>query len=365
MTRKLVAVGAAVVALGVLIGLYVSSWATSFPRRWPPRAPPPAQRRQPRRSDRRGGRAEVEPVAPRLGLLPGPQQRQVGAQHDLQGAGQLDRARHDLPVRRRQRACATRSSRRCRARSAGPRRSTARRSTSIDPEEASHTFAVPELGVFVPLPGVPEEAKNQCEYAPCEGAAPPHDHVHLPHRQEGPLPLAVLRAVRGRLAHRLRRADADARLHGRLHRSGRSDERTQPRAPLRDHLAGRHADRDAAGRSCCWARSCRPATAASRPPGTSPTTPCCWRWRRRCCCWCVIYLLYAMIYFRQPHGAALEGPAVRGNARVQTAWIVVTSVLVLRSPRTAPCACWPKRRRLGQRPHAADRAEAGRSCRCR
>jgi hypothetical protein len=42
---------------------------------------------------------------------------------------------------------------------------------TIDPEEASHTFAVPELGVFVPLPGVPEEAKNQCEFAPCEGAA--------------------------------------------------------------------------------------------------------------------------------------------------------------------------------------------------
>lgn len=38
---------------------------------------------------------------------------------------------------------------------------------AIDPEEASHTFAVPELGVFIPLPGVPEEAKNQCEFAPC------------------------------------------------------------------------------------------------------------------------------------------------------------------------------------------------------
>src|SRR6185437_15691477 len=33
---------------------------------------------------------------------------------------------------------------------------------SINPEEASHTFAVPELGILVPLPGVPEEAKNQC-----------------------------------------------------------------------------------------------------------------------------------------------------------------------------------------------------------
>jgi hypothetical protein len=42
---------------------------------------------------------------------------------------------------------------------------------AIDPEEASHTFVIPQLGVFVPLPGVAEEAKNQCEFAPCEGAA--------------------------------------------------------------------------------------------------------------------------------------------------------------------------------------------------
>jgi len=39
---------------------------------------------------------------------------------------------------------------------------------SVEPEEASHTFAVPELGLFVPLAGVPEEAKNPCEEAPCE-----------------------------------------------------------------------------------------------------------------------------------------------------------------------------------------------------
>jgi cytochrome c oxidase subunit 2 len=41
------------------------------------------------------------------------------------------------------------------------------------------------------------------------------------------------------------------------------------------------------------------------------------------------YLIYATICFRQPRGGALEGPAVRGNSRVQTTWIVVTSALVL------------------------------------
>ncbi len=43
----------------------------------------------------------------------------------------------------------------------------------------------------------------------------------------------------------------------------------------------------------------------------------------------MIYLLYAVIFFRQPAGGALEGPAVHGDSKVQTTWIVLTSVLVL------------------------------------
>jgi cytochrome c oxidase subunit 2 len=43
----------------------------------------------------------------------------------------------------------------------------------------------------------------------------------------------------------------------------------------------------------------------------------------------VVYLLYAVIVFRQPEGGMLEGPAVRGDARIQTTWIVITSLLVL------------------------------------
>ncbi len=42
---------------------------------------------------------------------------------------------------------------------------------AINPEETSHTWVVPQLGLFIPLPGVPEETKNACEFAPCEGAA--------------------------------------------------------------------------------------------------------------------------------------------------------------------------------------------------
>ena len=49
----------------------------------------------------------------------------------------------------------------------------------ISPEEASHTFVIPALGVFVPLPGVPEEAKNQCEYGPCDPEKMAHRTVEF------------------------------------------------------------------------------------------------------------------------------------------------------------------------------------------
>jgi hypothetical protein len=38
---------------------------------------------------------------------------------------------------------------------------------TLDPDLASHTFAIPELGVSVPLAGVADDAKNQCGAAPC------------------------------------------------------------------------------------------------------------------------------------------------------------------------------------------------------
>ena len=37
----------------------------------------------------------------------------------------------------------------------------------INPDDASHTFTVPELGISVPLLGVPDDAKNQCPEMPC------------------------------------------------------------------------------------------------------------------------------------------------------------------------------------------------------
>jgi hypothetical protein len=39
--------------------------------------------------------------------------------------------------------------------------------TVLNPDLASHTFAIPELGVSVPLEGISSKAKNPCSAAPC------------------------------------------------------------------------------------------------------------------------------------------------------------------------------------------------------
>jgi hypothetical protein len=44
---------------------------------------------------------------------------------------------------------------------------------NIAPDNASHIFAIPQLGVSVPLEGVPDSAKNPCGNAPC---SPSMDH---------------------------------------------------------------------------------------------------------------------------------------------------------------------------------------------
>jgi hypothetical protein len=55
----------------------------------------------------------------------------------------------------------------------------------LNPELVSHTFAIPELGVSVPLEGVEEEAPNQCSYAPC-GLEKAHNTVTFAFRTGRP-----------------------------------------------------------------------------------------------------------------------------------------------------------------------------------
>jgi hypothetical protein len=39
--------------------------------------------------------------------------------------------------------------------------------STLNPDDASHTFSIPDLGISVPLPGISSNAKNPCGSAPC------------------------------------------------------------------------------------------------------------------------------------------------------------------------------------------------------
>ena len=104
-----------------------------------------------------------------------------------------------------------------------------------------------------------------------------HDQVHVPHDRARPLPLAVLRPLRGGVDLRVRRADADDRLHGRLpQREGLMA--SEPAAAPRDRAherrrAGRrrlaHPERDRNAARGDLRRAADPAGQRERPgPGT-------------------------------------------------------------------------------------------------
>ncbi|HXR28060.1 MAG TPA: hypothetical protein VN772_00680 [Solirubrobacteraceae bacterium] len=166
--RKLLVVTLAVAALGVAIGLYVADWATSFPKEVSA-TPAPASSA--------GASLTLETVAAAG--------KQVSPQHPdwvsylVRTGGRWVRStdftvpahsvvhvtiyQFDSPTGLRNPFL---------SQVQGTIGSTAtidgKTVNAINPEEASHTFAVPELGIFVPLPGVPEEAKHPCEEGPCE-----------------------------------------------------------------------------------------------------------------------------------------------------------------------------------------------------
>ena len=55
----------------------------------------------------------------------------------------------------------------------------------LNPDLTSHTFAVPELGISVPLEGVGDNAKNQCAVAPC-GLDKAHNTIQFSFRTGNP-----------------------------------------------------------------------------------------------------------------------------------------------------------------------------------
>ena len=91
----------------------------------------------------------------------------------------------------------------------------------IDPDDASHTFAIPQLGVIVPIQGVDDNAPKQCDFAPCP-MSNAHETVTFTFRtgKKGHYRWQCFVPVRSRLRLRLRRPDADGRLHGWIRRCG-------------------------------------------------------------------------------------------------------------------------------------------------
>jgi hypothetical protein len=55
---------------------------------------------------------------------------------------------------------------------------------AIDPDAASHVFAIPQIGLSVPLEGVADDAKNPCDNAPCS-LSTAHDTIEFTFRTPG------------------------------------------------------------------------------------------------------------------------------------------------------------------------------------
>jgi hypothetical protein len=173
LAKKLLGVGTAVAVLGVLIGLYVSSWATSFPQSV-------AAVRSPASAGSGGSQLTLETVA-----AIGPKYSPANpdwVSYLVKSHGRWVRSTiYRVPAHSIVRVTIYQYDGDSGLRNpflsqvqgtvGGTMTVDGKTTNAIEPEEASHTFVIPELGVFVPLPGVPEDAKNQCEFAPCEGTA--------------------------------------------------------------------------------------------------------------------------------------------------------------------------------------------------
>ena len=170
--KKLLGVGTAVAVLGVLIGLYVSSWATSFPQSV-------TAVRSPASAGSGGSQLTLETVAA-IGPKYSPANPDWVSFLVRSHGKWVHSTIYTVPAHSIVHVTIYQYDGDSGLRNpflsqvqgtvGGTMTVDGKTTNAIEPEEASHTFVIPQLGVFVPLPGVPEEAKNQCEFAPCEGA---------------------------------------------------------------------------------------------------------------------------------------------------------------------------------------------------
>jgi hypothetical protein len=168
LAKKTVGLSAAVIAAGVLIGLYVASWATSFPR-----------------TVAASGGGTTTAVTTHLTLQTvaavGPKYSPAHpdwVSYLVQSHGKwIHSTDYRVPANSDVQITVLQYDGDSGLRNpflsqvqgtvGGTETVDGKAVSGIDPEEASHTFAVPEMGVLVALPGVEDEAKNQCEFAPC------------------------------------------------------------------------------------------------------------------------------------------------------------------------------------------------------
>jgi hypothetical protein len=169
--RKILGVGVGVAIVGVLIGLYVATWATSFPKEVAASVAP---------ANSGGANLTLETVAA-VGPRFSPSHPDWVSYLVRENGKWVQSTDYTVPANSIVHVTIYQYDGDSGLRNpflsqvqgtvGGTMTVDGKRVNAISPEEASHTFVVPQLGVFVPLPGVPEEAKNQCEFAPCEGSA--------------------------------------------------------------------------------------------------------------------------------------------------------------------------------------------------
>ena len=176
--KKVLGVSAAVAVLGVLIGLYVADWATSFPKSVAAiSAPASIGGSQPHARDgrRRSARKRARNTPTWVSYLVKSDGKWVRSTDFTVPANSIVHVtlyEFDSTTGLRNPFLAQ-----VQGTIGGTMTVNGKTVNAINPEEAAHTFAVPELGVFVPLPGISEEAKNPCEEAPCEPSTSDHNTI--------------------------------------------------------------------------------------------------------------------------------------------------------------------------------------------
>jgi hypothetical protein len=183
--KKLLGVGTAVAVLGVLTGLYVADWATSFPKTVAASSAPASSV---------GADLTLETVAS-IGTKFSPSHASWVSYLVRSGGQWVHSTDYTVPANSIVHVTIYQFDTPTGLRNpflsqvqgtvGGTAMIDGKPTSSIPPEEASHTFAVPELGVFVPLPGVPEEAKKPCEEAPCEASTSDHRTITFSFRTGG------------------------------------------------------------------------------------------------------------------------------------------------------------------------------------